>query len=731
MQTTPMSGTPFVEVAAKRRVHFTTNHQADERARVQRDLDELHRQAQDASDPHDGPRVYRTMRSTATRQAHPKVAQHIDHNTGDIKRSLIEGTEEMPAAPELPDMPKSSEPPAPTTINEALASELAPHWLPAILRELGGHRRPTNRPPTYTYTTKRSTARQQLHVKWVFVIKRFADGSIDKFKARAVLAGFWLKRGIDYVESYSGSSPWSDVLDLESLSVNLRLRNYEADLSQAYMFAPMPPAPNGEPVIAVMSPGARTYDADGRQLNLLVQQCWYGHPVSGFGLARLLHDRLINRNLKPGQQRCTTPFEQCPTQPVVFRAAFPVGHKHHGEIFWLHITTDNLRSYTSSDEIQVEFMDLLDSVFATTGGRIALQDQEPLTFHGVRFAYRDGGVHMDMPAYIADLLEETGMRQANSSKTTSSSGYRLSRLDNPTTEEHEQVIAEVNRMFQRRFSTYDEVTKWYGHLVSSLGWIAQKVGPSIQQAHSVLCRVLAAPGVQAFRGVKHLLRYVAGKPDMYRSYYPHREYDWRNGDFPEWAIQTDASYADDLYDRKSQGGYVGGFEGRAVTTTHSGKSPRVLVSTYQSESSFAARACREAEYKRNFFRFLHVLKEGPTRLYVDNYATFLAAGAKIRKWSPASKQFDIEEKYVVECAENGVIEMHHKPGKLPENPQRGDGFSADAMTKTMTAREMDFYYPELHGDNSRSFFSRSATLTRYTSRGGEQRQFWTMSNINA
>ena len=104
--------------------------------------------------------------------------------------------------------------------------------------------------------------------------------------------------------------------------------------------------------------------------------------------------------------------------------------------------------------------------------------------------------------------------------------------------------------------------------------------------------------------------------------------------------------------------------------------------------------------------------------------------ARRSKWSPASKQFDIDEKYVVECAERGVIEMYHKPGKLPENPQRGDGFSADAMTKTMTARETDFYCPELHGDNSRSFFSRSATLTRYTSRGGEQRQYWTMSNIN-
>ena len=711
------------------------HHDSAERAGVQRDMDRLHRQAHATHDPHDSPRVYRTMRSTVTRPANPAVVQFIDHDTGDIRRDLIEGVEEMPATPELPDLPKSAEPPAPSTINEALASELAEHWLPAILKELGGHRRPTNRPPTYTYTTARSDTKQQLYVKWVFVIKRHADGSIDKFKARAVLAGHWLKRGIDYVESYSGSSPWSDVLDLESLSVNLRLRNYEADLSQAYMFAAMPPAPNGKPVIAVMSAGARTYDASGQQQNLLVQQCWYGHPVSGFGLARTLHDRLINRNLEPGQKRCPVPFEQCPTQPVIFRAAFPTGHKHHGEIFWLHITTDNLRSYTSNDEIQSEFMDFLDSVFVTTGGRTALQDLDPLTFHGVRFAYGDDGVHMDMPAYIDELLEETGLRHATPSKTTSPSGYQLSKHDMPSIEDRQQVIQEVNKMFPQQFTTYDEVIKWYGHIVSSLGWITQKVGPSMQQAHSVLCRAIAAPGIQAFRGAKHLLRYLTGKQDMYRAYYPHREYDWRNGDLPEWSIMTDASYADDLYDRRSQGGYVGGFEGRAVTTTHSGKSPRVLLSTYQAESSFAARACKEAEYKRNLFRFLRVLKAGPTKLYVDNYATFRAAGAQIRKWSPASKQFNIEEKYVVECGERGIIEVHHKPGSLPENPQRGDGFVADTMTKTMTARQMDFYYPELHGDNSnpklhgdnsysQSFFSRSVTPAFYTSRGGEQRQHW-------
>jgi hypothetical protein len=109
-------------------------------------------------------------------------------------------------------------------------------------------------------------------------------------------------------------------------------------------------------------------------------------------------------------------------------------------------------------------------------------------------------------------------------------------------------------------------------------------------------------------------------------------------------------------------------------------------------------------------------------MYVDNKATVLAAGAPIRKWSPASKQFDIEEKFIVECVERGIIEIQHKPGNIPENPQPGDGFVADAMTKPMNAYEMAFYYPELHGRNSHTFLSRRATLTLYTSRGGEKEQ---------
>ena len=53
--------------------------------------------------------------------------------------------------------------------------------------------------------------------------------------------------------------------------------------------------------------------------------------------------------------------------------------------------------------------------------------------------------------------------------------------------------------------------------------------------------------------------------------------------------------------------------------------------------------------------FSGMLKPGPTTLYTDSFATVPRAGAPTRKWSPSSKQHDVNEKHLGECVERGII----------------------------------------------------------------------------
>ena len=643
------------------------------------------------------PACLRLTAATPPRAPHPSVMPHLDAK-GNILPQYLDGSATLPPAPPLPG--PEARIVTPVSTEDALAQPEALFWLHSQTRELRGHLAPTNRPPTFHYTTERPRGRR-LHIKFIYKVKRHQDGTIEKFKGRAVIAGWWLKRGVHYAESYTGQTPWSDVRDLESLGVNMRLRVYETDLVQAFPFAEMPPAPNGEPVIAEMPASSKIFTAAGLEMFAHADQAWYGHPAAGHALAVKLCRMFTGRGIPSDEERCTVRMVQHPSQPVVFVAQYPPGHKWHGEVFWLHVSTDNLRTYTSCDEMQHEFMVWCDRNFETTGGRVALQDQEPQTFNGVRFSYVKGAVQLDMPAYIAKLLDEVGLSHANPALTPMALGTVMRLGEAPrTASEQLEVVAGVNkalRSFNTSCAHYSEVVTFYSHLVSSIGWIASKVGTSLLLPHSILCRMLSAPTMAAFTALKRVLRYLAGKQNMHITYVPDRMYDWRRGDYPVYEMQSDASYADDPDDRRSQGAHIGGFLHQAVTTAESRKGHRVATSTDQAEAQHAGSACKQAEYKRNFLGFLGVPMEQPTKLYVDNYATYLRNSCSVRKWSPASKQLDVLERYTVECVERKIVKLQHTPGHLPENPRPGAGFKVDALTKVLPTMATDFYHRELHG----------------------------------
>uniref|UniRef100_A0AAV1TQS9 Reverse transcriptase Ty1/copia-type domain-containing protein n=1 Tax=Peronospora matthiolae TaxID=2874970 RepID=A0AAV1TQS9_9STRA len=86
----------------------------------------------------------------------------------------------------------------PSTFEAAVSGPDQVHWRKAIHAELDSMKlRGVFR------AAKLPNGQRAIGTKWVFKIKRKADGSIEKYKARLVAKGFRQKYGIDYTETFS------------------------------------------------------------------------------------------------------------------------------------------------------------------------------------------------------------------------------------------------------------------------------------------------------------------------------------------------------------------------------------------------------------------------------------------------------------------------------------------------------------------------------------------------
>jgi len=71
--------------------------------------------------------------------------------------------------------------------------------------------------------------------KWVFKIKQWADGSIDKFKVRLVAKDFTQIEGIDYEETFSTIVRFASIRLLVALVAHLDLELFQMDVKNAFI----------------------------------------------------------------------------------------------------------------------------------------------------------------------------------------------------------------------------------------------------------------------------------------------------------------------------------------------------------------------------------------------------------------------------------------------------------------------------------------------------------------
>ena len=77
--------------------------------------------------------------------------------------------------------------------------------------------------------------RKVIGSKWVFKVKRNADGSVEKHKARLVAQGSSQKYGVDYDETFSPVVRFESIRTVIALAVKKGLKMHQMDVNTAFL----------------------------------------------------------------------------------------------------------------------------------------------------------------------------------------------------------------------------------------------------------------------------------------------------------------------------------------------------------------------------------------------------------------------------------------------------------------------------------------------------------------
>ena len=206
----------------------------------------------------------------------------------------------------------------------------------------------------------------------------------------------------------------------------------------------------------------------------------------------------------------------------------------------------------------------------------------------------------------------------------------------------------------------------YRELLGSLQYLTLISRPDIYVAVNFHSKFQENPSEENFKGLKRILRYLKGTMDLSLTYNA-------NVEQPVITGYSDASYAEDLIDRKSTSGFVYKLFGDTISWSTKRQST-VSESSTEAELLALSYASKEGRWIRNLLQEMKI-EMGPIILYEDNIPCINIAeeprchqrckhvDVKYMKIRELIKNKEIELKYI--CSAEQVADVMTKP--LPYN----------------------------------------------------------------
>lgn len=505
----------------------------------------------------------------------------------------------------------------PQHYNEAMRSKDRDEWYAAVTKEIGS----LETQGTWGPEMDLPKGKKVIGSRFVFKIKRTADGSIEKFKARLVAKGF-TQTPNDYGETFAPVVKFTTIRVLLALAAKYNLDIHQLDYETAYLNAPV------KEELYIRLPGSTS----GKVRQLL--RAIYGLKQAGREWNDLLNDELVSL----GWERC-----QSDTCLYVYR----VGKV----LMFLAVYVDDLVLLGNNPKGIRRMKKLL-------GRRFKIKDLGEVSYLlGVKISRNRSKqtIELSQKKYIRELGERFGQLNAKPANTPFSSGFVVTKEDSPKTPEETADMAAVP----------------YQGLIGGLMYAALCTRPDISFAVGALSKVSSNPGRAHFREAIRVLRYLLTTQDHKLTY---------NGKHSDPHITpgvnqlvhgfTDSDWAGNVDNRKSTGGYVFLMAGAAVSWS-SKLQPTVALSSTEAEYVGIARAGQEVLWMRKLLLEIGELANGaPILTLADNQGSM--ALARNPGDHPRTKHIAIKYHFCRELVASKVMDLRYVPT---------ESMTADILTK--------------------------------------------------
>ena len=437
-------------------------------------------------------------------------------------------------------------------------------------------------------------------LKWVFKIKRNADGSINKFKARLVAKGYVQQYGVDFEEVFAPVARLETIRLLISLAATNGWEIHHLDVKTAFLHGEL------KEIVYVSQPEGfekKGYEKKVYRLN----KALYGLRQA----PRAWNNKLNQILMELG-------FSKCTKEPSVYRKTVK------GDLLVVAVYVDDLFVTGTSKKLINDFKKGMASKFD-------MSDLGRLTYYlGMEVVQDDQGITLDQSQYAKKILENAGMDKCNSVQTPMELGLCLSKAEE-----------------EREIDATD-----YRRNIGCLRYLLH-TRPDLAFCVGVLSRYMHSPRECHGVALKQCLRYLQGSTRFGLFF------ERSSQKISKVIGYSDSSYNVDPDDGRSTTGHIF-YLGKSPITWCSQKQDTVALSSCEAEFMAGTEAARQAIWLHDLLSEVTGQSREKITIRIDNQSEIALTRNPV--FHGRSKHIHSRYHFIRECVERELIEVEHVPG---------------------------------------------------------------------